>query len=424
MARREYGEGSVFRYHAKDCEHRDDEQAKCGCPWRGTMDIGWNDRGKRKRKTVTAKTENAARRRLRDLKAERARAQNSATAADAGRKTIAAWSRTWLELREQSVRPKTHEHDLTAVRRYIVPTVGTRRLLDTSPADLRAVEAKVRREAGVSMAQRVHRAFVKLLRDAVAEGYAVPSTVFDAPVPGASHGRIKPKRDAMETVQAVAVLGHAADLPTGSRWYVGLFQGMRQGEALGLTWDCVDFDRHALDVSWQLQPLPYRVKFDRTSGFRVPLDFEARHLVGRFHLVRPKTAQGERVIPMVPTVEAALLRWRDLSPPNPHGLVWARENGWPIDKADDADQWRALQRAAGVAYGEGARPYFGHEMRNTTATLLAELGVDEAIITAILGHSSIATSRGYMRGRQPAMRAAMEQIEQAFTQPAALEAGG
>ena len=34
---------------------------------------------------------------------------------------------------------------------------------------------------------------------------------------------------------------------------VTLFTGMRQGEVLGLTWDCVDFQRCTLTVSKQLQ---------------------------------------------------------------------------------------------------------------------------------------------------------------------------
>lgn len=415
--RREYGEGSVFQYHHKDCDQRGRDKPACGCPWRGTLEAGYTERGSRRRVTVSGRSEAAVRRRLRDKKAAVARAAGTATANDAARKTVAGWSTTWLELRVKAKRPKTYEQDRTAVRLYIVPTVGTRRLLDITPADLRAVEAKVRRSGGPSMAQRVHRTLVKMLRDAIAEGYAVPSTVFDAPVPGAIRGRPKPKRDAMETPQAVALLAHAADVPNGVRWYVGLFEGLRQAEALGLTWEHVDFDRHELDISWQLQALPYVERYDRASGFRVPDDFEARHLAGRFHLVRPKTAQGERIIPMVPTVEKALDAWRTVAPPNPHGLVWARGDGWPIDKADDAEQWRALQRAANVVHPSG-RPFYGHEMRNTTATLLAEFGVDEVIITAIMGHSSIATSRGYARGRQPAMRAAMEQIEHTFTMKA------
>ena len=44
-----------------------------------------------------------------------------------------------------------------------------------------------------------------------------------------------------------------------------------------------------------------------------------------------------------------------------------------------------------------------HEARHTTATLLLAAGVDPEIIKAILGHSSIVTSRAYM-SVQPGMK--------------------
>lgn len=419
MTRRDYGDGSVFQHHVKGCPQRGRQKTTCGCGWRAVIAAGVNAKGRRHRITMNAKTEAAAKRRLRDRKDEIAKAGHKSTAADARRKTVAAWAATWLELRETKVRPKTYSHDVTAVQ-YLRPIIGTKLLLNLSPADLRAVERHVRTKGGPAMAQRVHRCIIKMLRDSITEGYGVPSTVFDAPVPGAIAGRAKPKRDAIDTPQAITLLGQALDSENPARWYVGMLEALRQGEALGLTWDALDFDREEIDISWQLQALPYRVPFDRSSGFRVPDDFEARHLQGRFHLVRPKTSQGERIIPMVGTVKRVLEAWREVAPSNPHGLVWARSDGWPIDKAEDAEAWRALQERAKVQHPTG-RPYVGHEMRNTTATLLAELGVDEVVITAIMGHSSIATSRGYARGRQPAMRAALEGIERLFTAPKALE---
>lgn len=411
-SRREYGEGSVHQAHDKDCRR---PVKGCVCPWRGVFDAGFNDRGKRRRITVTGRTEAEARRRLRNRKAEIAKAGAAASKPDARRKTVASWADDWLGLREHDVRPSTWTAYRTMVNGYIKPAIGATRLAELVPDHARRVEA-AGRKTGAPTALKARRVLGKMLRDAIREGYAVPTAILDAAKPPKAQRTHKPKREALSTAQAVAVLSHAADIDGGVRWYVGLFQGMRQGEVLGLTWDAVDLDRGLIDVTWQLQALPYRVARDRTSGFRVPDDFEARHLVGRFHLVRPKSTRGERPIPMVPTVVDALRVWQREAPANPHGLVWARGNGWPVDKADDADQWRALQSAAGVKHPDG-RPYVGHEMRNTTATLLAETGVDEAIIIAILGHSSIATSRGYMTAREPAMRVALEAVERAFTVP-------
>ena len=416
VERREYGEGSVHKAHDKDCPRpvNGKGEATCACKWRGVLDAGFTERGTRRRITVVGRTEAEARRRLKNRKGEIARAETASTKVDARRKTLASWCDDWLALREHDVRPATWIAYRTMVNRYIKPTIGTVRLAELAPDHARRVDAAARK-TGAPTSLKARRVLGKMLRDAIREGYAVPTAILDAAAPPKGQRTHKAKREALSTAQAVAALSHAADVEGGVRWYVSLFQGMRQGEVLGLTREAVDFERGLIDVSWQLQPLPYKVKRDRTSGFRVPDDFEARHLVGRFHLVRPKTERSERPIPMVPTVAKALRVWLEKTPPNPYDLVWVRPNGWPIDKAGDADQWRVLQQAAGVKHPNG-RAYFGHEMRNTTATLLAETGTDEAIIIAILGHSSIATSRLYVEAREPAMRAALEAVERAFTQ--------
>ena len=128
--------------------------------------------------------------------------------------------------------------------------------------------------------------------------------------------------------------------------------------------------------------------------------------------MRPKTRKGYRVIPMVPEIGDLLAAERARAS-DPTGLVWTRANGWPIDKADDAAEFKALQAAAGVRH-PSLRPFYGHEIRNTTATLLKEAGADEVTITAILGHSSFVTSKGYISARQAGLRDALERVADAF----------
>lgn len=382
--------------------------------WRADKDFGLTAAGKRRRISATGRTEAEARRRLRQKEADlggkkgasRRRLRND-------KATVAKWAEEWLEARVQEVRPNTFSSDRAAVRHYIIPTIGEVQLVDVLPSDVKAVNRAVRAEGhDEKTVLRVQRVLVKMLRDALEENYSVPSSIFNIKVKKELR-QPKPVREALELPQAVTVLAHAADLAHGSRWLVAFFQGMRQGECLGLTWDAVDFDNNVIKLEWQLQALPYVTPRDRKSGFRVPAGYEAKHLVERFHLVRPKTDKGWRHIPMVDEVREALLAWREVQPPNPHGLVWTRPDGRPIVKADDGEEFRALQKLAGVKHPSG-RPFVSHEIRNTTATLLAELGIEPTIIQAILGHSSYAISQGYIKARRGPMMAAMEGIALAF----------
>lgn len=383
--------------------------------WRGTIEAGLTERGTRRRVSVIGCTEAEARRKLRDKSAAIKKATGNATASDAGRKTVAAWAKTWLENRVGEIRPKTFGNDKGEVNRYILPTVGRRRLIDLGVKDVRSINSAVR-AAGCDepTVLRVQRVFIKMLRDALEEGYAVPDPLFNIKVRKAQSGRQKPKRGALAMPQAIAVLAHAAELTHGSRWLYGFYEGTRQAETLGLTEDALNFKTGFISLEWQLQALPYNVPYDRSSGFRVPHGFEARHLDERFHLVRPKTDKGWRAIPMVDTVREALEVWLPQRPDNPHGLIWTRPDGRPIPKEDDAAEFAALQLAANVRHPSG-RPYVGHEIRNTTATLLAEAGVEPTIIQAILGHSSYAISQIYIEARRGPMMAAMREIETAFT---------
>lgn len=377
--------------------------------WRGTLEAGLTDKGKRRRVSVSGKTEAEVKRKLKARRAEIAAAAGTVTSGAVLRRTVKSWVEEWLTIRVGDVRPATYAVDVAAMR-YVLPTFGTKRIVDLTPRDIRNLHAKVRGDHGPATVARYHRATRKMLRDARQEGLAVPENVLTAAGPGEQEN----DREALETMQAVAVMHHATALPHGSRWFVAFHQGLRQGEALGLTWDHVDFVSNTITIAQQLQAVPYLDKRDRSKGFRVPHDYDAVHVVGRLHLVPLKTSKAHRVIPMVPEVRQVLHDLRTAqTEPNVGNLVWTRPDGQPIAKSDDTAEFQALQAAANVRHPSG-RYFKGHEVRNTTATLLLEAGIDPVFITAILGHSNWATSVVYMKARAAKLLVAMEGIAAAF----------
>jgi site-specific recombinase XerD len=247
-----------------------------------------------------------------------------------------------------------------------------------------------------------------MLRAAMREGHAVPPRVLLVEAPRTE----KSDRDAMSVEQGLACLKVASEMSRGSRWLFTLLYGARMGECLGMTADAIDLNAGEFGeavIEWQLQPLPYNRPRDRSSGFRVPDGYEARHLVDSYHLVRPKSKSGYRVAPLLEPVRNSLLGALEVAADNPWGLVWPEPNGRPMNDKHDRAEWHALQKAAGVAHRSG-RPYHVHECRNFAATMLLEAGVDEHVVTALLGHSTVITSRKYMTVRREPLLDAMRRV--------------
>lgn len=386
--RREYGSGSV--YQRKDGK------------WIGAAQAGFTKTGGRRRVTVVGRTEAEAKRRLRDKVAE----IRAGEVVMSPTTTVKAWADKWLPIKEAELSPNGYKALSSPIRRWVIPTIGHKRLAQLTRDDVRAVEQK-QREAGRkgTTCAATQRALFNMLRAAIAEGHAVPTRVLMAPMPKTSMSDRRPPT----LPEALALLAKASELPHGTRWAAALLLGMRQGECLGLTWDEVDLEAETITVAWQLQRLPYRDKADRSKGFRVPAEYEHRQVYKSWHLVRPKSKAGAREYPMLPFLAEALWAWRDVCPPTGAGLVWPTPDGKPRHHAEDLAEWHALQDAADVRHPSG-RHYHVHECRNWTATELNRAGADASTMTALLGHTDVATSQGYIVVDTAAKRAALEKV--------------
>lgn len=387
--RREYGSGSIY-------------QRKSDGRYIGTFEAGWTAAGTRRRTQVSGRTEAEVKRKLRDKKAALERGELGASS----RVTVKAWADTWLALKVKELRPNGYKAARSPIMQWIVPTIGNRRLDALTPADVRAVtNAILAAGRSPATAAGAQRTLFNMLRDAITEGHTVPNRVLLTKAPSVP----KSDRQPLTIPETLAALAVAADLPHGTRWVFALLYGMRQGEVLGTTWDALDLEAGTLTVEWQLQRLNYLDPKDRSKGFRVPANLEARQLYKALHLTRPKSKAGLRVFPVLPALVEPLERWRAIAPENPWGLVWPNAVGRPASHADDLEEWHALQGTAGIGHPAG-RYYHVHECRNVTATQLRDAGADPLMITSLLGHTEIATSHGYMRVDLDPKREALEKV--------------
>lgn len=389
---RAYGSGSV-------------SQRSSDGLWIASIEAGWTANNTRRRIKIAAKTKGEAQRKLKEKQREIA-LNGIPTASANSRTTVRTWAVEWLERTQHTLRPMTWKTNAGCVHKWIIPTIGAYRLDALTEDHVHAVD-QAQRDAGLrpSSILRTHAVLKTMLKAAKGARLAVPDWALDAKRPQI----IKSDRGRIPTTDALALLRAAGEQPDGSRWLFGMLYGMRQAEVLGLTWDAVNLDaaQPYANVSWQLQSLPWA---DRAAGApRVPDAYEHRQVWKSFHLVKPKTEKGSRLVPLLPVVTRALLAWRDIAPANPAGLIWPRPDGTPRPAKVDNEMWRALQKTAGVNHRTG-RPYGGHECRHTANTLLMEAGVDITVRKAILGHSSTEASLVYTHADQAEKRTALEAV--------------
>ncbi len=399
-ARRQRGDGSLYQ--------------RADGMWIGSVDLGWTPEGTRRRKTVSSRTQAGALAKLREVRRQIGVYGDVPTRS----LTVHDWLERWLrDIASQRIRPRTmdtYRHKVALIEEAI----GRVRLDRLTPAHVRTVHQRIAGKGlSSTTALQAHRILAAALKDAEREGLVVRNVarLVDAPRKAVSD------RSALTSAQAKAVLRGSASDPMAARWALALLYGVRQGEALGLTWECVDLDAGTIDLAWQLQRLTWRHGCGETCGRKrgaecpkrnlgAPPGFESRHLEGALCLTRPKSAAGTRVVPLIDPMHELLERQAELSAgrPNPHGLVWHDAEGHPLDAKADREAWYAALTSA------GAPRIALHGARHTTATLLLELGVDAKVIGSILGHSDVVTTQGYQHVDLSLQRAALDGLGKAI----------
>lgn len=372
--------------------------------WVGTVDCGYDSEGKRVRKSVSSKDYRTAVEKLDALK------RDVADNIEVDRTmTVAKWLDYWLvNIHKKRVRPSTYD-DYVGVVQNIKNVLGKKRMVELKPKHVREMHTAL--GIGRRRTAKAHVVLNRALRDAVTEEVVRRNVAATVDPPATADNPRKPIPLALVHMILTEAF-KTGDVMFAARWMAAFMTGARQGEVLGWEWDKVDLDKGAVDVSWQLQQLTlshgcgdklptgkFPCGFARAfkcpdAKFDVNPNFEVRRLYAGLALTRPKSKAGRRWIPLIPAMVQALrvLKEKDCGP-NPHGLVFHRPDGRPMDPKDDWEAWIDLCRRAEVI-GEDETISL-HRARNTAATLLRAGGADEQTRMEILGHSTPEVTRVY-----------------------------
>ena len=205
-------------------------------------------------------------------------------------------------------------------------------------------------------------------------------------------------RKALTIPQQKAFMEYIANHPIYYHWWptftVLLGTGLRIGEALGLRWEDLDFDKKIIHVNHSL--VYYPVGESRTS---------------KQHISLPKTEAGIRTVPMLETVRDALLMEREEQEETGFnqtvidgmsGFVFVnRDGGVPnpqtinrtIKRITHSYNSEEIIRAKKERRDPIILPDFScHHLRHTFCTRLCEKESNMKVIQAIMGHRDIQTT--------------------------------
>ena len=329
--------------------------------------------GRMHRQSVYAATEREAKRRLREVIAQR----EAGVIAPGARETIALFLTSWLEGVKSTLRPRSWDRYEEHVRLHLIPTLGRIPLTRLSPMDVQRANSDLLK-MGLAPATvcRAHATLRAALKQAL-RWQLIPSNPASLVTPPRVEHR---EMAAMAPDQTRRFLHSARATPLEALWVLAVTTGLRQGELLALQWSEVDLEGASV----------------RVIGTLTRIDVEAAGLgQPKTHRViaPPKSSRSRRRVEIgALALEALREHRRSQVEQRLHAgslwvdrdLVFCGATGGHLHPVQLNRELRSLLTSA-------ALPAIRfHDLRHTAASLLLGRDVNPKKVSEMLGHSTVA----------------------------------
>ena len=166
--------------------------------------------------------------------------------------TLSAWLATWESEYLSDVKPHTRASYHTQIVNHIVPSLGAVKLQSLKAPQIQKFYNSLTKgdnPLSAKTVKNIHGVLHRALKQAVDIGYIRFNPSDAVTLPRVVKKEIHPLSTEQAAAFVKAVEGHRFE----TLYLVTLFTGMREGEVLGLKWDCVDFDKGIILIREQLQ---------------------------------------------------------------------------------------------------------------------------------------------------------------------------
>lgn len=273
-----------------------------------------------------------------------------------------------------SVKPRTVDSYKTTVEHHLKPAFAAMKLDAVKPQDVQRfynslqVERGDRKPLSAKSIRNIHGVFHKALQQAVKLGHIRTNPADSCDLPRAVRKEIHPLDSKSIASFLKAASGHRYE----AVYVFTLFTGLREGEVLGLLWDCVDLDRGVIIVNKQLQ--------------------KERRGKGDYHLVPTKNGKS-RQLTIAPFVVELLKKQKRLQERQKlfagdawenSNLVFTNEMGHHLSAQTVYLHFKRLAETAGCPEARF------HDLRHSYAVASLQSGDDIKTLQENLGHHTAA----------------------------------
>lgn len=321
--------------------------------------------GKQIQRSITGKTQKEVAKKLK----EATTAIDTGTYTAPNKMTVGQWLDIWTAEYLGGVKPRTVDNYKGVVKSRIKPGLGAVKLEALTPHSIQSYYNGLTKEGlAPKTVKNIHGILHKALQQAVSNSYIRINPADSCILPRPVRRKLKPLDEDMITAFLKAVQGH----PFGELFTVTLFTGMREGEALGLLWDCVDLDKGTVIIDKQLQLI--------------------RGSKGQYQMVPTKNSKG-RTISIAPYVVTTLrqVKRKQLENRLRYGQCW-EDSGFVF--TDDlghhlsaSSVYKSFKR---VMEDIGSPETRFHDLRHSYAVASIKSGDDIKTVQENLGHATAA----------------------------------